>query len=351
MSIVDCGKKKIAGSVGGRWNAGVSERDLATGVLRGVSRSFYLSLRLLPPVLRDTVSVAYLLARASDTLADTGNVAVATRLDLLRRFAARVESGAGDPAFRRDMEQSFLPAQRDVAERVLLERTEDCLAWLGQLDGGHAGCVREVVATITGGQVLDLERFGGATREAPVALAGDDELEDYAWRVAGCVGKFWTDLGFLAFGDRYARRSREEMVKLGVAYGKGLQMVNILRDTEADLRQGRCYLPAVGAGDRAALAVAWRRWLAKARPWLEDGLSYASAVRPWRMRVATALPARLGVRTLELLEQVGEPPRDKVKVSRWVVWRELAGAMMARGQDLLGEKSRGRIPRLRPGSE
>ncbi len=280
--------------------------------------------------MRDPVSLAYLLARASDTLADTPDAPVPVRLDLLRRFAARVRSGGDDPAFGRDLARHFVPAQRDPAEKILLDRLEDCLAWLDQLDSGHAGCVREVVSTITGGQGLDLERFGAASGEAPVALADDAALEDYAWRVAGCVGKFWNDVGFLVFGDRFAGKSRPAMEQWGVSYGKGLQLVNILRDTMADLAQGRCYLPVADASDRAAVATAWRQWLAKTRPWLAEGMRYAAAVAPWRVRVATALPARLGVRTLDLLERAHEPPAHKVKVGRATVWRELAAAVVGR---------------------
>eukprot|EP01034_Spumella_vulgaris_P003029 gene3029-3914_t len=37
-------------------------------LLRGVSRSFYVSIRLLPGPLREPVAAAYLLARATDTI-------------------------------------------------------------------------------------------------------------------------------------------------------------------------------------------------------------------------------------------------------------------------------------------
>ncbi len=40
-------------------------------ILRGVSRSFDLSIRLLPSALQSPVAIGYLLARATDTVADT----------------------------------------------------------------------------------------------------------------------------------------------------------------------------------------------------------------------------------------------------------------------------------------
>jgi Phytoene/squalene synthetase len=43
-------------------------RQLQTAILRSVSRSFYLSVRLLPAQLREPVALAYLLARATDTV-------------------------------------------------------------------------------------------------------------------------------------------------------------------------------------------------------------------------------------------------------------------------------------------
>ena len=48
-----------------------ASRDrLLKDVLKGVSRSFYLTLRVLPKNLRAPIGLAYLLARTADTLTD-----------------------------------------------------------------------------------------------------------------------------------------------------------------------------------------------------------------------------------------------------------------------------------------
>src|SRR4051794_28410647 len=52
-------------------------------ILSGVSRSFYLSLAILPRAIRSQLSVAYLVARAADTVADTRVVRAERRLELL----------------------------------------------------------------------------------------------------------------------------------------------------------------------------------------------------------------------------------------------------------------------------
>ena len=52
-------------------------------ILARVSRSFHLTLRLLPRPTRHTVALAYLLARAADTIADTRLVTPPERVRLL----------------------------------------------------------------------------------------------------------------------------------------------------------------------------------------------------------------------------------------------------------------------------
>ena len=60
-------------------------------ILKGVSRSFYLSLRFLPSEVRDTLSFAFLLCKIADTIADTELIPVEERLDVLCRYRDRLE--------------------------------------------------------------------------------------------------------------------------------------------------------------------------------------------------------------------------------------------------------------------
>ena len=53
----------------------------------------------------------------------------------------------------------------------------------------------ECLETIVGGQIMDLERFGPANEgETISALVDNAEMDDYTYRVAGCVGVFWTKM-------------------------------------------------------------------------------------------------------------------------------------------------------------
>src|SRR5256885_11227494 len=71
-------------SLGQETSVESSISTLRASILARVSRSFYLSIRLLPKKLRDPVSLGYLLARASDTIADTTELPLELRMEKLQ---------------------------------------------------------------------------------------------------------------------------------------------------------------------------------------------------------------------------------------------------------------------------
>ncbi len=269
--------------------------------------------------------MAYLLARATDTLADTAELPAGERLAKLQLLAAAIDGDAVARAGLAAALASFAPLQKDEGEKALILALPECLAWLAQLQPADQDDVREVLRTITSGQVLDVQRFGDTS--ALHALATADELSDYTWRVAGCVGEFWTRLCFRHLPG-FADLPRGAMASLGRRYGMGLQLVNILRDAPADLAAGRCYLPAdelAAAGitpqqaalNPSVLEPVMKAWRDKAAWLLDGGMEYAVAVRSRRVRAGSALPALIGARTLALLESgQSSPGAGKVKVPR-----------------------------------
>lgn len=297
--------------------------DLEKQLLRGVSRSFYLTLRLLPRPMRGAASLGYLLARTSDTLADTAAASVAERVRWLEQFNRSIAGNSAVPRWP----ASILDALTDPRERLLLERSDRIIAWLRRLPGAEATLVRQVLEIIVSGQKLDLERFAVASRDHPIALPDDAALDDYAWRVAGCVGAFWTKLGFLTIGSRYSCAHPAVLLEQGVAYGKGLQLVNILRDLSADLATGRCYLPVSNPHDPQELLACHARWLDQAADWAAQGEIYASSLHSRRLRAATVLPALIARKTLEPLRgATWEALQTRIKVPRSVVYRTLIQA-------------------------
>lgn len=336
---------------------------LLTSLLRDVSRSFYLTLRVLPRQVRPQIGLAYLLARATDTIADTDVLPVASRLEALADLRQRIlADGGGHPLdLGRLAGQQALPA-----ERVLLERVHDALAVLARFSPDDRQRIRDVLKVITGGQELDLRRFERAGPDQVVALATGAELDDYTYRVAGCVGEFWTRMCvahlFPTPADPKGREAPADWFeKCGVRFGQGLQLVNILRDLPRDLQQGRCYLPAdeLGAaglrpGDLLQPAndlrarVVYDRWLRRAEEHLAAGWHYTCALpRNFRrLRLACAWPLLIGIRTVALLRS--GPVLDsarRIRVSRaevrQILVRSICSLPFRNRWEQLFERSRG----------
>lgn len=286
-------------------------------ILQSVSRSFYLTIKFLPRPLREPISLAYLLARATDTIADTASIAVEIRLTNLLSLA-RVIAGELDFAAIAEPLRTFAAQQSDRAERKLIENLPGCMAWLEKLDPADRTDIRAVLQTIVKGQELDLRRFGDPA--TAVRLRNTAELDEYTYLVAGCVGEFWTNLGFRRLPP-FAQRSPDEMKELGIDYGKGLQLINILRDRSADEKNGRLYFPA--SDDINS-------WIDRAEKQTRAGIEYAAALTNWRTRFATALPALIGARTIALLRAAGrEAEARPIKVPRPQVRRILLTASLA----------------------
>src|SRR5207248_7706280 len=74
--------------------------------------------------------------------------------------------------------------------------------------------VRELLATITSGQREDLTRWGRGL----AALANAEELRNYTYLVAGCVGEFWTRVCFRKV-QSFTARDEVDMLELGRNYG------------------------------------------------------------------------------------------------------------------------------------
>jgi farnesyl-diphosphate farnesyltransferase len=342
--------------------------DLTAALLKRVSRSFYLSLAVLPREIRPTVGLAYLFARAADTIADTRLLPRAQRLIHLEVF--REELDAFGPGRLEALIAATRASQALEAERALLERLPDCFAAYRALPPADAARVRRVLGTIVEGMREDLVRFPGEDEGGLAALETRAELDRYTYLVAGCVGEFWTEI-HVAHRRRLRHWDPVKMSALGVRFGKGLQLTNVLRDIPRDLRQGRCYLPSrdlalLGLEPRDLLDPAAGRAL---RPLLvellnvaldhyEAGWQYTFAIprAETRMRLACAWPLLIGLRTLDLLARTPNwlDPAVVLKVPRLRVYgmlaRSLGTVWSTRALGRQARRLRARIARTPEGS-
>jgi farnesyl-diphosphate farnesyltransferase len=301
-----------------------------------------------------------LLARATDTVADTTALPGAERLALLSGLAQAIQSPTGSLHALQTQLSQFGRHQTDPHENALMQALPACLRLLQDLAPDDQTSVRWVLGPITQGQVLDVERFG----QGPAALATEAELDEYTWLVAGCVGEFWTELCARHLPG-FATQSADAMRLAGRAYGMGLQRLNILRDAGADLAAGRCYLPearlaplglspeclmqAARTGDAATLqrlTPLWNDYLQQTHTQLSEGLHYSQCLTSRRLRLACALPALIGARTVALLRQTGpqsltqrvKMPRREMRALLWrLLWRLASPRALDREFDSLSQ--------------
>jgi len=223
-------------------HTGLPKRGLLTDLLKRVSRSFYLTLIVVPRRVRAQLGLAYLFARAADTIADTDLIDRHQRLGFLKQFKAQFAGDRVGWEEVRGIQAALVPHQRESAERTLLERLDDCFNVYLNLSTEDRNRIEQLMGTLTKGMEMDLTVFAGDSPRDLMALRSMDELDRYTFYVAGCVGEFWTHM-ICAHVPSLARWDTAAMGAIGVRFGKGLQLTNVLKDVGRDLQRGRCYLP------------------------------------------------------------------------------------------------------------
>ncbi len=295
---------------------------------------------MVPADVRDQVSLAYLFARAADTIADTELIDRPRRLDFLGQLKGQFVSDQISWGQIREIQRAMGPLQRDSSERVLLERLEDCFRLFQEFSSDDRRRVQRLMTTLTQGMEMDLSVFPGKSVEDLVALKTLDDLDRYTYYVAGCVGEFWTDL-MCAHRKALALWNVREMSEVGVRFGKGLQLTNIVKDIAHDLQKGRCYIPETmlaeaGLKPRDLLN---QENLPRFRPvlselvrmateHLDQGWMYTMSIPRYetRLRLSCMWPILSAGESLKLVMNSPDllNPHVKVKISRSKVYQIMA---------------------------
>jgi farnesyl-diphosphate farnesyltransferase len=274
--------------------------DLAD-LLEKTSRTFALSIPVLPEPTRREVMIAYLLFRIADTFEDASHWTPEDRIAALENFNALLR----DYDRRRCEALARGWVDRGVAQhagyRELMAETPFVLDAFFALSPGAIPPIREHVARSADGMASIVAR----TRGGSLTLHSIPELKDYCYLVAGIVGEMLSELFIL---DRESLAPVAAYLRERAAtFGEALQLVNILKDSAGDAAEGRRYLPAEApVSEVFALA---RRDLGVAGDYIHV-LQKAGA--PRGIVEFTALPVRLAWAALERVEKRG----PGAKVSR-----------------------------------
>jgi farnesyl-diphosphate farnesyltransferase len=324
--------------------------DLAfcRAALPRVSRTFALSIEALPEGLREAVRAAYLLCRVVDTIEDGAGLRLSERLQLFAELERVLGADEVDPRPFELRCQALMGAV-EPDERTLCEHAGAVLRAYRALPHAQRQAIRPWVAEMARGMKEHVLRAGASGR---LELESVPELERYCYFVAGTVGRLLTELfGLVLPAASPAERAAFE--QLGVSFGIGLQLVNVLKDAADDMARGACFLPrqlATEAGiELAELLDPERRVQAlsviaalveRARYHLERAKQYTEL---WPLpegapvRLFCAVPLALALGTLDEIERgdralrLGPAPKMSRETVGWVVGEAARAVHSQRG--------------------
>ena len=298
------------------------DTDLAyqKAILGSVSRTFALTIPLLPPVIETVVGNTYLLCRIVDTIEDAADLNPETKQALSKFFL--------DAVLEKSPVESFvapcLAALKNYGnqdELDLIANTPTILRILHTCSSKDQAAVSRCVSIMSEG----MSHFHGKQTEA--GLKDLNEFEEYCYVVAGVVGELLTTI----FSNHSADFSKQ--IKgheaLAIAFGQALQMTNILKDSREDKARGVSWKPA-GMNQTQLLRIAYQK--------LQDSLQYILLIpkKDTGVRRFCFLAFGLAVLTLsKIANRTQFNHKDEVKLSRKTVMTFYTFTKITVGSDAL----------------
>lgn len=296
--------------------------DLAyqKAILSSVSRTFALTIPLLPPNIEKVVGNTYLLCRIIDTIEDAADISAETKQSLSALFLNAVLEKAPVEIFV----QACLETLKNYGnqdELDLISHTPTVLRILHTCSQSDQKAVSRCVSIMSEG----MSYFHA--KQNREGLNGLAEFEKYCYVVAGVVGELLTTI----FGN-HSRACERKFIgheKLAIAFGQALQMTNILKDAPEDKTRGVSWKP-VNVSQTELLNIAYQK--------LEDSMTYILLIpkREQGMRRFCFLTFGLAVMTLSRIANRTEfHDKNEVKLSKNTVMKFYAFTNIAVTSDLL----------------
>jgi farnesyl-diphosphate farnesyltransferase len=286
-------------------------------MLRAVSRTFAISIERLPPVLRDAVSIAYLLFRVSDCIEDHEMLVAERKAELLRLWAQVLDNTM--PATL--LMTAIADLDGSDPEVYVAQHADQLLERLSRLPLAIQGIIASHVSQTS----LGMARW----QEHGPTVNNEEDLDDYMHQVAGRVGYLLTDL--FGWHSPFFVERKAQLMPLARHFGLGLQTVNIIRGLRKDYARGWVYVPrtfleplgltrdSLFARENAGQALQVIDQLAdKAEAHLRHGLYYISSIprRQYRIRLACMWPLFLAIKTLAVSRGNSNVILSETKITR-----------------------------------
>jgi farnesyl-diphosphate farnesyltransferase len=280
--------------------------DLAyqKAILGSVSRTFALTIPLLPPLIEKVVGNTYLLCRIVDTIEDATDLSPETKQKLSQLFLDAVLEKSPVESFVEPCLKA-LDRYDNLDELDLIAHTPTVLRILHTCSKDDQAAVSRCVSIMSEG----MSYFHGKQTQA--GLKDLREFEKYCYVVAGVVGELLTTI-FSNHSSTFAKNMKGHD-GLAIAFGQALQMTNILKDSPEDHARGVSWKPA-DISQKALLKISYEK--------LQDSLNYILLIPKTElgMRRFCFLAFGLAVMTLSKIAKLNEfSNKDEVKLSRKTV--------------------------------
>ena len=212
----------------------LTDNELQSLLLEGVSRTFALTIPVLPDELNSVVANAYLLCRTVDTIEDEATLTADQKKFFCESFINVVRTGEGAKGFS----QSLAPLLSDKtlpAEHTLIKLCHRVISITHSFDAEQVDALATCVEIMAKGMPLyqSVDLSGG--------LKTMKDLDQYCYFVAGCVGEMLARL--FCHHSTEINKHKDELMSLAVSFSQGLQMTNILKDIWDDKKRDVCWLP------------------------------------------------------------------------------------------------------------
>ena len=296
--------------------------------LQKVSRTFALTIPLLPMPLADWVGNAYLLCRIVDTIEDDAHLTIASKKQHIAAYLAALQGQSDGVAWSQEL-HPVLSELTPPGERLLIADIPAVLARLASFPA-------PVQAILIRG--VSIMSQGMAQQQECVSIAQRADLDRYCYSVAGVVGELLTEL--FAFYSPALASQKATLAPLAVSFGEGLQLTNILKDVWEDASRGVCWLPSPeqSAGGFAACTSVQQQqilneYLALAHGHLRDALRFTLLLPREEQGLRQFCLWAIGMALLTLQKIHATPEfrqSSQVKISR----RQVKGIIL--GCQLLG---------------
>lgn len=191
----------------------------ARDMLRETSRTFFIPIDRLPTGLQEEVTSAYLCMRAIDEIEDHPQLPSEVKINVLHSLSK---------ILKKPFNETKLNAIFEPYKSILPEVTLRLGDWISLSSSSITPKILAATSTMSEGMASWVRKEW--------QIKNSEDLDQYTYYVAGLVGELLTDIW-----DWYDESKTDK--ELAVAYGRGLQSVNILRNQAEDLTRGVSFFP------------------------------------------------------------------------------------------------------------